>query len=682
MKKQQVILYGILILLLNILPGCSFRRQSVIEAETIRIDSLSAVYSDSLVTEPVKAMAALKEYRMNLSDSINYYRLQQLISRCYYFNNQIDSAFSLNDGIVRFIKKQSDKTGRLLHLSADAYNSRGVFLQDINQWDSAIVYLHNASEALLEVNDRDRLPLINIYINLADCNQHRGDYGWAGYYYRKALFLSDSLALGDKVDYPIYSGLAKLYQELENYPLSDTYFQKAEQYWDKGTDYEKYYFANSRGNYYYTTKEYDKALAWFQKADKIVTNFPQPIYRGIVEGNIGEIYLLKEQPDSARYYLERSVSFFGQSVLRQPGIKFYMDGLFASLALQENNLQEAYRLLEQPYDTLHTDLQYRYYHSKRLEELYRKKNDSGMAYHYRMQADVYGDSLRNMKIENSIRETDFRYRQDTTLLRKDLYIAQAEAKVQQWEWVTWVVGLGFIVFVLCMVCVLFYSRYKRELVYRRQVETVTRLRMEIVRNRIAPHYILNVLNSVMPVFRRYEELAEPVDLLIDVLRGDLLSSEQLAVPLQKEMSYVKNYLKLKMLGDPDRIRVQWNVSADVPMSVLIPSMAIQIPVENAVKYAFPADALNPEIIISIRSVNEELHVTIEDNGVGYIPGVSAGDKRSTGQGLKILYRTTELLNTRNTGKMQFSVYDLHSVSDKRHGTGVSLVVPFKYNFTL
>ena len=50
-----------------------------------------------------------------------------------------------------------------------------------------------------------------------------------------------------------------------------------------------------------------------------------------------------------------------------------MDGLFASLALQENDLSEAARRLNQPYDTLPYDLQYQYYHNTRLEDLYRKR---------------------------------------------------------------------------------------------------------------------------------------------------------------------------------------------------------------------------------------------------------------------------------------------------------------------
>lgn len=682
MKKQSLMPFGILIVLLTIIFSCSFQKPSQQEAETFRVDSLLSLYTDSLVVNPANVIAVLKENQATVSDSVNYYHLQQTISRCYHYGNQIDSALLLNDQILYFYKNRSDKDYRLQKLAADAYNSRGVFYQEINQWDSAIVYLQNASEVLLQGNTPNYLPILNIYINLADCNQYRGGYEWAGYYYRKALFISDSLGVGSQMNYPIYSGLAKLYQELENYPLSDSYFQEAEQYWENGTEYEKYYFANSRGNYYYVTKEYENALLWFQRANEIVANFPQPIFRGIVEGNIGEIYLLKEQPDSARYYLNRSVAFFGKSMLQQPGIKFYMDGLFASLALQENNLSEAARLLEQPFDTLHTSLQYQYYHNMRLENLYSRKKDFKQAYYYRERVDICGDSLRNIKKENSIRETDFRYRQDTTLLKKDIKIAQTEASVQRWMWLALIVGLVFIVITLSMICVFFYIRRKKELRYKQQVETITRLRMAVVRNRIAPHYIFNVLNSVMPALRRYDELSEPVNLLIDVLRGDLLSSEQLAVPLEKEIGFVNNYLKLKMLGDPDRICVEWNISSDVPMEVLIPSMSIQIPIENAVKYAFNTDSSNPEIVIAIYVADENLYITIKDNGIGYHPGAHAGDNRSTGQGLKILYRTTELLNTHNIDKMQFSIQNLDSASEKVHGTCVSLIVPLNYNFAL
>lgn len=680
MREIIIILFGGFLILLN---SCTFHKPIATNPEDARIDSLLVYYHDSVAVIPEKILQIIGEQRESVSDSVNSYNLLQFISRCFFFSNQLDTAFLLNDAVLDFCKKQSPSNSRLLQLTANAYNSRGLFLQDVNQWDSAIICMRTASDILLQTNIFQPFSVIDIYINLADCNQHQGDYGWAGFYYRRALFMADSLNVLDKIGYPIYSGLARLYQELENFPLSDSYFQMAESYWDKGTPYEKYYFANSRGNYYYVTKDYGKALVWFNRAHEIVSTFPQPLYKGIVEGNLGEIYLLKEQPDSARYYLDRAASFIGETALKQPGIKFYMDGLYASLAFQENDLQEASRRLIQPYDTLHTDLQYQYYHNKRLEELYSRRKDFEKAYYYKDKAEVCDDSLRSQKVRNSITEIDFRYRQDTTLLKKDIRIAYAENKAEKWEFLACIAALVFVITLLVVACFYIYQRRKRELYYKDQLAIVTGLRMAIVRNRIAPHYIFNVLNSVMPAFRRYDELAEPVRLLIEVLRGDLQSSEQLAISLEKEITLVRNYLQLHQINHPKQIAIDWLITPGTPMDILIPSMSIQIPVENAVKYAFTPDCADTRICISICFVDDYLHILIEDNGIGYNPGIiSSIDARSTGNGLKILYRTTELLNTRNFRKMHFSIENRQSSSEKEHGTRVTLIIPSNYNFIL
>lgn len=677
MKTYVIIL--ILILLNLCLGSCSYEKQTPVDSERTRVDSLLSFYKDSVAVAPGKVIQDLNEKQELIRDSVNLYKLRQFICRCFFFNNQLDSAFESNQSILDFCSRQPAGDKHILRLTADANNNRGVFLQEINQWDSAIVCMQHAFQALTMAGDSSGLP--DVCINLADCNQHQGRYEWAGYYYRRALFIVDSLNQGDKYYYPIYSGLGRLYQELGNYPLSDSYFRKAEQYWEKGSSYEKYYYANSRGNYYYVIKDYDRALEWFRKADEIVSTFPQLVFKGIVSGNLGEIFLLKEQPDSARYYLDRSVSFLGDAT-RQPGIKFYLDGLYAALALQTGNLQEAGRRLIQPYDTLHTDLQYQYYYNKRLEELYFRKKEYERAYFYREKADVCNDSLRNIKIRNNITETEFRYSQDTTLLKKDIQIAHVEAKAGQWKWLASIAVLIMVITILLFVCIFYYLRRKREQHYRRQLSVVTSLRMALVRNRIGPHYIFNVLNSIMPAFRRYEELAEPVRLLIEVLRGDLHSSEQLAIPLEQEIHFVRNYLQLRMMNNPEKIHIVWDVAPETPLDIPIPSMSIQIPVENAVKYAFPKNCPDAQIRITIARENENLNILIEDNGVGYNPGIHAGDERSTGHGLKILYRTTELLNTHNTRKMHFSIENLQSSLEQGHGTRVSLIVPLNYNFAL
>ena len=133
-----------------------------------------------------------------------------------------------------------------------------------------------------------------------------------------------------------------------------------------------------------------------------------------------------------------------------------------------------------------------------------------------------------------------------------------------------------------------------------------------------------------------------------------------------------------MLGSTRRIDIQWKVSEEVAPQQLIPAMCIQIPVENAIKYAFTEDYENPQITITaIYTKSNETHITIEDNGIGYNPALGANDKRSTGNGLKILYQTIELLNTKNKNKMQFSICN-KSLNNQGKGTLVSITIPNRY----
>ena len=131
MEIQRSTPYGILIILITVLFSCSYYQHKE-DAETIRTDSLLSIYIDSIAVNPLKVVSILRDNQRNVSDSLNYYYLQQTISRCYYFGNRIDSAFLLTDEILRYIEKQPEMNNRLRKLSGDTYNSRGVFFQEMN----------------------------------------------------------------------------------------------------------------------------------------------------------------------------------------------------------------------------------------------------------------------------------------------------------------------------------------------------------------------------------------------------------------------------------------------------------------------------------------------------------------------------------------------------------------------
>ena len=630
-----------------------------------------------MAESPRQVIKVFSATRSRLHDSLDYYNLLSHESRCYYYLNQMDEAFRVNGQVITYCERNAlADRNRIRILLGDAYNNRGVFWQELGQRDSALLSLKKAADALRGVTT-PRTSLPSIYVNLADCYMQEGDYSWCGYYYRQALLQADSLGIGDRDYFAIYSGLAKLYTELGNYPEADDYFRKAEQLRKSCTAYERYFFANTRGNYYYNTKEYDYALEWFRRADRITDAFPQPLYKAIVHGNLGETFILLKQPDSARFYLDDARRLFGKAY-DQPAFRYYMDGLYASLALLENDLPLAERLLSGVYEQEQVNPLYTYYNNRRMAELYEKKGDYRKAFDFSRMAEHIDDSLRNEKVRNSLAEIDFRYRQDTTLLRKDMQLISAREEVGQWKMLSYIFVLLLLSFFLTVLSLYLYRRRRREKQYWARMMTVNRLKMALVRSRVSPHFIFNVLNAVLPSLRQYGELDQPIRLLVKVLRSNLSFSERLAVPMSEEIGFVKDYLRLRLWGDPDRIRVVWDLPEPLPSNWLVPSMFIQIPVENAIKHGLRGIEGHRELNISIRSGNNGVNVEITNNGIGYKPKVMTSD---TGKGMQVIYQTIMLLNRRNTEHIRFNIGQLNPENIGQEGTKVEIFFPSTFDFT-
>lgn len=111
-------------------------------------------------------------------------------------------------------------------------------------------------------------------------------------------------------------------------------------------------------------------------------------------------------------------------------------------------------------------------------------------------------------------------------------------------------------------------------------------------------------------------------------------------------------------------------------------MMIQILVENAVKYAFQTEGVNNpnKLSVSIRQTVADLIIVVEDNGVGFTPGRYSDTAKGTGSGLKVLFRTADLLNRKNQRKIKFQIDNLADLNPELHGTRALCQVPLIYNY--
>ena len=647
----------------------------------ILLDSYIDSYQDSISIDPYAVLEIFKNKREKTADSISSYKLLQSIALCYQWAGDLDSSMLLLREIMDFCRR-AQPSPCLILLQAETYLRYGSCWADFREHDSALFYYKKTSELINNSIGRDLF--LSVYLFSAVSHEGKGDLSQASHYYRRALFIADSLNNATNTTrFVIFLSLAKLYTDIENFEMAENYFQQAEKYRGEIVNAHRLLYYNFRGVYYMKMKNYPKALEVHRQFYR--ENLSNPVLQSfncaIGAANIGEMFLRMEQSDSARYYINRAREYYERSY-QYPTFEFHIDGLSAMLALQENRLDEAEKLLarQMMHDKSSIDASIYYLHLQLPDELYAKKNDFKNAYEYRLKADIINDSLRNTQVRNNIAEMEMRFRQDTTLLRKDLRIAVVEGRAAQWQNIALISLLSLMLIAILAVGFVFYTRRKREQEYRRQMATVTELRMQIVRNRLSPHFVFNALNVMMPSIERHKELEQHFKLLVHLLRNNLIASEQISTPLNDEINLVKNYLQLQDLSNPEKFSVAWHISDDAPKDVRIPSMSIQIPVENAVKYAFTSGQDDARIEIRITLEANFIHLIIEDNGVGYRAGAGAFDERGTGSGLKMLHRTVDLLNLRNRQKMLFKIENRRQIEPSANGTRVTVVVPTVFIF--
>lgn len=273
-----------------------------------------------------------------------------------------------------------------------------------------------------------------------------------------------------------------------------------------------------------------------------------------------------------------------------------------------------------------------------------------------------------------------RYRQDTIVLRKEMQIQRQAGEVK---------ALKLSVYIWVLVCVLlvagtggiiWYMRKKREFLRERFFRQINRVRMENLRSRISPHFTFNVLGREINQFTGSEDVKNNLLELVKYLRRSLELTEKLSVSLQDELDFVRSYINL------ERGRVGEDFTATVTVEegldasrVMIPSMIIQIPVENAIKHGLVGKDGEKELTIHVSHEKNGICITICDNGRGYLPHVTSAT-RGTGTGLKVLYQTIQLLNTKNkSDKIRFEITNRNS---GQTGTLVSVYIPFRFSYDL
>jgi two-component system LytT family sensor kinase len=160
-----------------------------------------------------------------------------------------------------------------------------------------------------------------------------------------------------------------------------------------------------------------------------------------------------------------------------------------------------------------------------------------------------------------------------------------------------------------------------------------------LRARLNPHFILNLLHTLMGLVTREPSAAEgALERLGDVLRYTLrVQSEGLdEVLLREEWEFVDRYLSLERLRLGGRLRTRLEVEGEL-LDAVVPAFSLQPLVENAVRHAIAPRAGGGTIVVTARRSGSSLVLAVEDDGDAASAGGRAeGPSQGSGIGLRLI----------------------------------------------
>lgn len=670
-KRIRFYIYWILGFVL--LGACAPRDKEDVYTEMRAFEDFSHINGDSVAIVPRKVRLKAFQKMEEAKDSLVKYNYLAMTLKTYLITSQLDSAQIVIQQIHDFIERQHSSS-QMADLESECFNMKGNIFARVGNMDSAEICFRKAYELRMRGTRIEVVP--DILMNLADANNRLGKLDIGAAWYRRALLMCDSLHIASTKKPPIYYGLAQVYVTMRDFEQCDYYYNLAGESYDSMLPYEKYIYLNNRGTSYYYREDYQTAIKYFQKVIDLVEGYADMSFElNLGRLNLGDCYLQLNMVDLAVKYINECQLFF-----EEMGVStalYYIDTQKIELALLQKDFQEARRLLSESVVPPGIDPDMVHIRNKYLQQFYEETGNYKRAYHYLQRNNQLDDSIRNERVRMRTADLTLRYQQDSTLMAHRVLLQEQKNKVLVLRQTQFVVFAVAVVSILTAVFLYLYSKKKRALLLARNHRTVSTLRLENIRNRLSPHFIFNVLNREMA--ERNVEGKQELSSLVKLMRRNLELAEQLCVTLAEELDFVKTYINLERRSLGPDFHSELKIEKDVqPEQIRIPSMMIQIPVENAVKHALREKEGERNLWVSVCRRGSGICIKITDNGGGYRPD---SRNRGTGTGMKVIMQTIQILNNKNKEAIDVLVHNV-SLQSGEMGCEVTFWLPDNYDYRI
>ncbi|UVI27505.1 sensor histidine kinase [Paenibacillus spongiae] len=141
--------------------------------------------------------------------------------------------------------------------------------------------------------------------------------------------------------------------------------------------------------------------------------------------------------------------------------------------------------------------------------------------------------------------------------------------------------------------------------------------MKVIQAKLHPHFLFNILNLIsgQALLENASQTYATVNHLSRMLRY-IVKSYRPLVTIEEELSQLDSYMQLQVLRFEDRLSFAVDLRDERMKSALLPSLTLQILIENAIKHGIEPKEGPCGLGISIYSMEDKGVIEIEDTGVG------------------------------------------------------------------
>ena len=526
---------------------------------------------------------------------------------------------NLDSAVVYANRTLKEYTGNDPKILALTYNLLGNIEYYKSDFNKALEYFIKSNNICKKFDSKNET--MRVTNNIGIIYQMKGEYQQSLEYYQKSLKMKEELGLKKGIVVSLIN-ISSLYYELEKYDDAILNSEKALKLAEENYPEKQSIILNNLGASCSASGKFNEALKYLRLAFSLTTTKTNLSEEGMTLQNIGNMYDLQNNNDSALYYYKKALQIKLKLNDKRSLAKSYFG--IGAILLNMNKYYESITYLTKAKDIFEEINKQSeligIYNS--LANAYNKTNNNVNAYKILQKAYVLRDSLFNLENSKSINELQTKYEtqkkeQQITLLEKENELKQTEIKqkAQQRNWLT-----GFFIIIL-IIAVIIYFYYNKTKAAKNKIETLQREIHHRVKNNLAINRrmveVAEEKTNDEESKRILRQLETRIASMAEIHEQLYRKKDITSVDFRKSLDDINKNIAYSFKMDIPEIKQNFSENIEIGFNKAIPlGLIVNELITNTYKYAVHKD--KPlKVTIDVAKEYGKLKIKITDNGKGF-----------------------------------------------------------------